>query len=62
MGHQIEIEKDSLPPREGARRLTPHKSEAFRKEIEMMIGPWAYGVVMAKRKGCIFDFVATFAI
>ena len=40
--------------------MTPHKSEACRKEIEMikeydMIepskSPWACGVVMAKKKG-----------
>ena len=34
--HKIEIEERSVPHREGARRMTPHKSEACRKEIEML--------------------------
>ena len=33
--HEIEIEEGSVPHREGARRMTPHNSEACRKEIEM---------------------------
>ena len=58
--HQIEIEEGSVPHREGARRMTPHKSEACRKEIEMLMeydmiepskSPWACGMVMAKKKG-----------
>ena len=58
--HEIEVEEGSVPHREGVRRMTPHKSEACRKEIEMlmeydMIEPskslWACGVVMAKKKG-----------
>ena len=64
--HEIEIEEGSVPHREGARRLTPHKSEACRKQIEIlmwydMIGPskspWACGVVMAKKKGGNSGFV-----
>ena len=64
--HEIEIEEGSVPHREGARRMTPHKSEACRKEIEMlmesdMIEPseslWACGVVMAKKKGGNSGFV-----
>ena len=35
--HEIEIEEGSVPHREGARRMTPHKSEACRKEIEMLM-------------------------
>ena len=55
--HEIEIEEGSVPHREGARRMTPHKSEACRKEIELLVeydmiepskSPWACGVVMAK--------------
>ena len=51
--HEIEIEEGSVPHREGARRIIPHKSEACRKEIEMlleydMIEQWACGVVMAQ--------------
>ena len=37
MEHEIEIEEGSVPHREGARRMTPHKSEACRKEIEMLM-------------------------
>ena len=35
--HEIEIEEGSVIHREGARRMTPHKSEACRKEIEMLM-------------------------
>ena len=67
--HEIEIEEGSVPYREdgeGARRMTPHKSEACRKEIEMLMeydmiepskSPWACGVVMAKKKGGNSGFV-----
>ena len=56
--HEIEIEEGSVPHREGARRMTPHKSEACRKEVEMLMeyemiepskSPWACGVVMAEK-------------
>ena len=58
--HEIELEENVEPHREGARRMTPHKSEACRKEIETLLeydmvepskSPWACGVVMAKKKG-----------
>ena len=59
--HEIEIEEGSVPHKEGARRMTPNKSEACRKEIEMMLmefdkiepsrSPWACGVVMANKRG-----------
>ena len=58
--HEIELEESAVPHREGARRTTPNKSDACRKEIETllkydMIEPskslWACGVVMAKKKG-----------
>ena len=64
--HEIEIEEGSVPHWEGARRMTPHKSEACRKEIEMLMeydmiepskSPWACGVVMAKKKGGNSGFV-----
>ena len=57
--HEIELEVGAVPHREGARRMTPHKSEACRAEIEMLLeydmiepskSPWACGVVMAKKK------------
>ena len=58
--HEIELEEGAVPLREGARRMTPHKSEACRAEIEMLLeydmiepskSPWACGVIMAKKKG-----------
>ena len=67
--HETELEEGAVPHREGARRMTPHKSEACRAEIEMlleydMIEPskstWACGVVMAKKKGGSLGFVAIF--
>ena len=57
--HEIELEENAIPHREGARRMTPHKSDACRKEIETLLkynmiepskSPWACGVVMAKKK------------
>ena len=50
--HEIEIEEGSVPHMEGARRMTPHKSEAYRKEKETLMeydmiepskSPWAEG-------------------
>ena len=67
--HEIELEEGAVPHREGARRMTPHKSEAGRAEIEMLLecdmiepskSPWACGVVMAKKKEGSLGFVATF--
>ena len=58
--HEIELEEGAVPHRKGARRMTPHKSEACRMEIEMLLeydmiepskSPWACWVVMAKKKG-----------
>ena len=58
--HEIELEEGAVPHREGARGMTPHKSEACRAEIETLIEydmletsklPWACGLVMAKKKG-----------
>ena len=34
--HEFEIEEGSVPHRERARGMTPHKLEACRKEIEML--------------------------
>ena len=67
--HEIEREEGSVPHREGARRMTPHKSEARRKEIEMFMeydmiepskSPWACGVVMAKKKEAQLRFCCDF--
>ena len=35
--HEIELQKSAVPHREGARRMTPHKSEACRAEIEILL-------------------------
>ena len=35
--HEIELEEGAIPHREGARRMTPHKSEACRAEKEMLL-------------------------
>ena len=35
--HEIELEEGAIPHREGARIMTPHKSEACRAEIEMLL-------------------------
>ena len=67
--HEIEIEEGSVPHREGARRMTPYKSKACRKEIEMLMeydmiepskSPWICGVVMAKNKGGQLRFCCDF--
>ena len=69
--HEIELEEGAVPHREGARRMTPHKSEACRAEIEMLLeydmiepskSPWACGVVMAKKKGGQLRFCCDFRI
>ena len=67
--HEIELEENAVPHREGARHMTPHKSEACRKEIETLLeydmiepskSPWACGVVMAKKKGDQLRFCCDF--
>ena len=35
--HEIELEEGAIPHREGARRMTPHKLEAWRAVIEMLV-------------------------
>ena len=69
---EIELEESSVPHREGARRMTPKKSDACRIEMETLLeydmleptkSPWACGVVMAKKKGdqlrfcCVFRYL-----
>ena len=67
--HEIELEENAVPHREGARRMTPHKSDACRKEIETLLeydmiepskSPRACGVVMAKKKGDQLRFCCDF--
>ena len=69
--HEIEQEESAVPHREGARHMTPNKSDACRKEIETLLeydmiepskSPWACGVVMAKRKEINLGFLVTFDI
>ena len=68
--HEMDLEEGAVPHREGSRRMTPHKLEAYRAEIEILLEydiiepsklSWACGVVMAKKKGGSVGFVATFA-
>ena len=35
--HEIELEDSAVPHREGARRMTPNKSDAYRKEIKTFL-------------------------
>ena len=67
--HEIELEEFAVPHREGARRMTPNKSDECRKEIETILeydmiepskSPWACGVVMAKNKGDQLRFCCDF--
>ena len=67
--HETELGEGAIPHREGARRKTPHNSEACRAEIEILLeydiiepskSLRACGVVMAKKKGGNLAFVATF--
>ena len=70
--HEIELEESAAPHRERARRMTPHKSDACRKEIVTLLehnmiepskSPWECRVVMAKKKSdqlrvcCSFRYV-----
>ena len=67
--HEIELEESAVPHREGVRRMTPHQSDACRKEIETLLefdiiesskSPWACGIVMAKKKGDQLRFCCDF--
>ena len=69
--HEIELEEGAVPHSESVRRMTPHKSETCRAEIEMLLEydmiepsklPWACGVRMAKKKRGHLGSVATFVI
>ena len=67
--HEIELEESAVPHREGARRITPHKSDACRKEIETLLeydmiepskSPCSCGVGNAKKKGVQLRFCCNF--
>ena len=67
--HKIELEEGAVRHSEGARPMTPHKSEACRAEIEMLLEydmiepskvPSTCGVVMAKKKGGQLRFCCDF--
>ena len=56
--HEIELDESAVPHREGARRMTPHKSDACRNEVDTLLeydkiepskSPWECGVVIAKK-------------
>ena len=47
--HEIELEEGAVPHREGARRMTPHKSEACRAEIEIRIHDRTLKIAMGLR-------------
>ena len=60
-----------MPHREGARHMTPHKSDACRKEIETLLeydmrepskSPWRCGVVSAKKKGDQLRFLLRLSV
>ena len=66
---ETELEESAVPHREGARRMTPNKSDACRKEIDSLLeydmiepskSPWACGVVMSKKKGDQLRFCCDF--
>ena len=65
------LEESAVLHTEGARRMTPHSSDACRKEIETLLeydmiepskSPWECGVVMAKKKGDQLRFFMAFDI
>ena len=69
--HEIELEEMAVPHREGARRMTPNKSNACRNEIETLLeydmiesskSPWACRVVMATKKGDRLRFCCDYLI
>ena len=66
---EIELEENAIPHMQGATRMTPHKSDACRKEIETLLeydmiepskSPWACVVLMAKKKGYQLRFCCDF--
>ena len=69
MENEIELEESAVPHRERARRMTPNKSDACRKETETLLeydtiepskSPCARGVVIAKKKGDQLRFCCDF--
>ena len=67
--YEKELEESAVPHWEGARRMTPNKSDTCRKEIETLLeyakiepskSPWACGVVMARKKGGQLRFCCDF--
>ena len=66
---EIELEENAIPHMQGATRMSPHKSDACRKEIETLLeydmiepskSPWACVVLMAKKKGYQLRFCCDF--
>ena len=57
--HPVEVEPGAIPHREGARRVSPEKTERANQEVRNLLflvmiqpslSPWASGVVMVKKK------------
>ena len=47
--HEIELEEGVVPHREGARRMTPHKLDESRAEIEMLL---KHDMIALVLRGC----------
>ena len=67
--HEIELEEGAVPHREVTRRMTSHKLEAYRAEIEMLLEydmiepsklPWGLRGIHGKKEGGSLGSVATF--
>ena len=68
-GPEIELDESAVPQRGGTRRMTPQKSDAYRKQVETLLehelvepsrSPWACGMVMAKKKEYQLRFCCEF--
>ena len=64
--HEIELEEGAVPHRKSARRMTPHKSEACRTEVEMLLEypqkcPALAGWPWQKRRGELNGLMRTLA-
>ena len=67
--HTVEVEPDAVPHREGARRMSPDKTERANQEvrdllalgmIQHSLSPWASGFVMVKKKNGELRFCCDF--
>ena len=67
--HPVELEPGAVPHREGARRMSPEKVERVNHEvrnllalgmIQLLLSPWASGIVMVKKKNGELRFCCDF--